>query len=67
LHKHTAEGFAPRLAKIFLPARDGADNKYKLPHIKGLEDWASGKLIKVVNVSDLPNVETLPKIERCEI
>jgi hypothetical protein len=26
----------------------------------------SGKLIKVVTVSDLPNLETSPKIERCE-
>ncbi|PMD43754.1 hypothetical protein L207DRAFT_423182 [Hyaloscypha variabilis F] len=44
----------------------GAGNKYKPPHVKDLEDWASGNLIKVVNVSDLPNVETSPKIERCE-
>lgn len=29
-------------------------------------DWPSGKLVKVVNVSDLPNLETSPKIERCE-
>jgi hypothetical protein len=29
-------------------------------------DWPSGKLIKVVNVSDLPNLETSPKVEGCE-
>jgi hypothetical protein len=54
LHEHIAEGLAPRPAKISLPARDG------------VEDWASGKLIKVVNVSDLLNLETSPKIDRCE-
>jgi hypothetical protein len=43
-----------------------ADDKYQPPHIKAWENWASGKLIKVVNVADLPNVETSPKIERCE-
>jgi hypothetical protein len=29
-------------------------------------DWPSGKLVKVIKVSDLSNVETSPKIERCE-
>jgi hypothetical protein len=49
------------------PSRWGrADDKYKPRHIKGSEDWPSGKLIKVVNVSDLHTVETSPKIERCE-
>ncbi|CZR69894.1 uncharacterized protein PAC_19794 [Phialocephala subalpina] len=49
-----------------LPTRDRAVDKYKPPHIKALKDWASGKLIKVVNVSDLPYVEMSLKIERCE-
>jgi hypothetical protein len=43
-----------------------ADDKYQRPHMKALEDWASGKLVKVVNVADLPDMETSPKIERCE-
>jgi hypothetical protein len=29
-------------------------------------DWPSSKLIKVVNVSDLPNLETSLKVEKCE-
>lgn len=29
-------------------------------------DWPPGKLIKVVNVSDLPTLETSLKIERCK-
>ena len=43
-----------------------ARDKYKPPHIKALDDWASAKLIKVVNVADVPSVETSLKIERCE-
>jgi hypothetical protein len=37
-------------------------NGMKFPYL----DSISGKLIKVVNVSDLPNLATSPKIERCE-
>ncbi len=29
-------------------------------------EWPSGRLIKAVSVSGLPNVETSPKIESCE-
>jgi hypothetical protein len=49
-----------------LPARDRAVDKNKPPHIKALQDWVSGKLITVVNVSDLRYVEMSLKIERYE-
>jgi len=49
------------------PSRWGrVGGKYKPLHVTGSEDWPSGKLIEVVNVSDLHNMETPPKIERCE-
>lgn len=66
MHEHSAKSFAPRPAKLFLPAGDRVDNKYKPSHITRLVDWASGKLIKVINVSNLLDTEMSPKIERCE-
>lgn len=49
-----------------LPTDNRALDNYRTPHISALKDWASGKLIKGITVSSLPQVEMSVEIERCE-